>query len=402
MFTGLVEMTGVLVNLHGEHLTLRPSKPFADPQYGESVAVNGCCLTLERELPGGTLEFFTLAETQRRTNLGRLKPGSLLNIERALRVGDRLGGHIVSGHIDAAAPVLDYRKMPDGDFELRVALPELLARNIVEKGSIAIDGVSLTVIEVGGDFFTVRLIPVTRSDTALVERTPGSLVNLEGDVIGKYVRRQFELRSGRARSRSPTSRWTLCGKRGSYESAGRIRRGLLQRGRLRPDAGTVPERARLPRRAGRCVRQRRTAHEAAQDRFRQGRDRSARTRRLRNRRAAAGAEHGAQDRIRPFFPGALQACARTAVLRGRAPFRLGTHVPGAPAYRDALVLLLRGSFGILDEYRLKLRLGVRLPGNAGLLCAAAPRPAVSRHLAFARMYAGSTGQGGASPSPLLQ
>ena len=198
MFTGLVEMTGVLVNLHGEHLTLRPSKPFADPQYGESVAVNGCCLTLERELPGGTLEFFTLAETQRRTNLGRLKPGSLLNIERALRDGDRLGGHIVSGHIDAAAPVLDYRKMPDGDFELRVALPELLAPELVEKGSIAIDGVSLTVIEVGGDFFTVRLIPVTRSDTALVERTPGSLVNLEGDVIGKYVRRQFELRSGRA------------------------------------------------------------------------------------------------------------------------------------------------------------------------------------------------------------
>ncbi|MBS1451967.1 MAG: riboflavin synthase [Lentisphaeria bacterium] len=197
MFTGLVEMTGVLVNLHGEHLTLRPSKPFADPQYGESVAVNGCCLTLERELPGGTLEFFTLAETQRRTNLGRLKPGSLLNIERALHIGDRLGGHIVSGHIDAAAPVLDYRKMPDGDFELRVALPELLAPELVEKGSIAIDGVSLTVIEVGGDFFTVRLIPVTRSDTALVERTPGSLVNLEGDVIGKYVRRQFELRSGR-------------------------------------------------------------------------------------------------------------------------------------------------------------------------------------------------------------
>ena len=198
MFTGLVEMTGVLVNLHGEHLTLRPSKPFAEPQYGESVAVNGCCLTLERELPGGTLEFFTLAETQRRTNLGRLKPGSLLNIERALHIGDRLGGHIVSGHIDAAAPVLDYRKMPDGDFELRVALPELLAPELVEKGSIAIDGVSLTVIEVGGDFFTVRLIPVTRSDTALVERTPGSLVNLEGDVIGKYVRRQFELRSGRA------------------------------------------------------------------------------------------------------------------------------------------------------------------------------------------------------------
>lgn len=194
MFTGLVEMTGVLVGLHGEHLTLRPSKKFENPVYGESVAVNGCCLTLERELSGGVLEFFTMAETQRRTNLGRLKPGSLLNMERALRLGDRLGGHIVSGHIDAAAEVIDYRKMPDGDYELRVELPEILAPEMVEKGSIAIDGVSLTVVDVGTRDFSVRLIPVTRNDTALVARTPGSLVNLEGDIIGKYIRRQFELR----------------------------------------------------------------------------------------------------------------------------------------------------------------------------------------------------------------
>lgn len=209
MFTGLVEMTGTLAGLRGEHLTLRPSKKFDAPVRGESVAVNGCCLTLERELPGGLLEFFTLAETQRRTNLGKLKPGALLNLERALRMGDRLGGHIVSGHIDATAEVLGYRKMPDGDWELRVALPEPLAPELVEKGSIAIDGVSLTVIEVGRDFFTVRLIPVTRADTALAERTPGTPVNLEGDIIGKYVRRQLELRAGAAAEPTAQSEITM-------------------------------------------------------------------------------------------------------------------------------------------------------------------------------------------------
>ncbi len=200
MFTGLVEMTGSLIRLQGEHLALKPSRKFENPVYGESVAINGCCLTLERELPGGVLEFFTLAETQCRTNLGKLKTGAQLNMERALRVGDRLGGHIVSGHIDAAAEVLDYRQMPDGDWELRIVLPETLAPELVEKGSIAIDGVSLTVTEVGRDFFAVRLIPVTRTDTALAERVPGTLVNLEGDILGKYVRRQLELRSGAAQS----------------------------------------------------------------------------------------------------------------------------------------------------------------------------------------------------------
>lgn len=198
MFTGLVEMTGILLHLHGEHLTLRPQKPFAKPLEGESVAINGCCLTLEHALPNGALEFFTMAETRRRSNLGWLKPGSRLNLERALQIGSRLGGHIVSGHIDAAAPVLACSRMPDGDYELRVALPEHFAPELVEKGSVAIDGVSLTVIDVGNDFFTVRLIPVTRRDTALLERMPGDLVNLEGDLIGKYVRRQLELFSGRA------------------------------------------------------------------------------------------------------------------------------------------------------------------------------------------------------------
>ena len=201
MFTGLVEEVGVLRSVrrgaHSSVLSIGAREILDGLKIGDSVAVNGVCLTATA-IDSGGFTADVMHETLNRSSLSALTAGGRVNLERALPAGGRLGGHIVSGHIDAAAPVLDYRKMPDGDFELRVALPELLAPELVEKGSIAIDGVSLTVIEVGGDFFTVRLIPVTRSDTALVERTPGSLVNLEGDVIGKYVRRQFELRSGRA------------------------------------------------------------------------------------------------------------------------------------------------------------------------------------------------------------
>ena len=196
MFTGLVETVGTLCGRGAERLRIRPAKKLEALRYGESVAVNGCCLTLERELPDGTLEFYTLSETLRRTNLGLLPVGAKLNMERALRLGDRLGGHIVSGHVDATAEVISYSKRADGDYELKLTLPASLAREVVEKGSVAIDGVSLTVVEVGETHFTVHLIPVTRSDTALADREPGSTVNLEGDVIGKYVIRQLEFRSG--------------------------------------------------------------------------------------------------------------------------------------------------------------------------------------------------------------
>ena len=196
MFTGLVESVGKLVGRSGEHIRVRPARRFESPQFGESVAVNGCCLTLERDFPDGTLEFFTLAETLDRTNLGRLPIGSPVNLERALRLGDRLGGH--SGHIDSVAAVLSFTRCADGDFELVVELPELLAPEVVEKGSIAIDGVSLTVVRVEKGSFAVRLIPVTRAETALAGRTPGTLVNLEGDLIGKYVLRQLALRDGGA------------------------------------------------------------------------------------------------------------------------------------------------------------------------------------------------------------
>lgn len=198
MFTGLVESVGKLVGRSGEHIQVRLARRFESPQFGESVAVNGCCLTLERDFPDGTLEFFTLAETLDRTNLGRLPIGSPVNLERALRLGDRLGGHLVSGHIDSVAAVLSFTRCADGDFELVVELPELLAPEVVEKGSIAIDGVSLTVVRVEKGSFAVRLIPVTRAETALAGRTPGTLVNLEGDLIGKYVLRQLALRDGGA------------------------------------------------------------------------------------------------------------------------------------------------------------------------------------------------------------
>ena len=184
MFTGLVETVGTLCGRGAERLRIRPAKKLEALRYGESVAVNGCCLTLERELPDGTLEFYTLSETLKRTNLGLLP------------VGAKLGGHIVSGHVDATAEVISYLKRADGDYELKLTLPASLAREVVEKGSVAIDGVSLTVVEVGETHFTVHLIPVTRSDTALADREPGSTVNLEGDVIGKYVIRQLEFRSG--------------------------------------------------------------------------------------------------------------------------------------------------------------------------------------------------------------
>lgn len=193
MFTGLVQGMGKIISRSSGKLVIRPEFPVAEPVYGESIAVNGCCLTLEGA-SGGELLFHTLEESLRRTNLGSLLPGSRVNLERALRVGDRLGGHIVQGHVDTAAEVIECCRMPDGDFKFAVRLDPQFAALVVEKGGIAIDGVSLTVVEAASDYFAVRLIPVTLQDTALKERTPGALVNLEFDVIGRYILRMLELR----------------------------------------------------------------------------------------------------------------------------------------------------------------------------------------------------------------
>ena len=193
MFTGLVEMTGRISDRRAGTLIISPQSRLVNPVIGESIAVNGCCLTLERETASGELVFHTMAESLRRTNLGMLAIGSKVNLERALASGARLGGHIVQGHVDVAAKVVSLSRQSDGDLELVVELTLELAPEVVEKGSVAIDGVSLTVVRADENVFAVRLIPQTLADTVLGERTAGNIVNVETDILGKYVRRQLEL-----------------------------------------------------------------------------------------------------------------------------------------------------------------------------------------------------------------
>lgn len=192
MFTGLVESVGTLRQRSGSKVIIAPGRKWDDLVYGESIAVNGCCLTLEQNLPNGELVFHTLEETLRRTNLGKIPIGSKVNLERAMCAGARLGGHIVQGHVDCCSHVLELKHLPDGDVELLVALDENDFPLVVEKGSVALDGVSLTVVEAEKDFFGVRLIPVTLAETALASRHAGSLINVEFDIIGRYVIRQLE------------------------------------------------------------------------------------------------------------------------------------------------------------------------------------------------------------------
>ncbi len=202
MFTGLIEQVGVLqrreIIADAGKIYIQAARLFESPVFGESVAVNGVCLTLEEWTADGTMRFHAMAETFKRTNLGELPLGSAMNLERAMRLGDRFGGHIVSGHVDAAAAVLGLAKV-GGDYELKLAMPQNFAPFVVEKGSVAVDGVSLTVVEVNAEYFTVHLIPVTLQETALKQRERGSRVNLESDLLGKYVVRQLEL-AGQIRS----------------------------------------------------------------------------------------------------------------------------------------------------------------------------------------------------------
>lgn len=187
MFTGIVEELGTVVAAGGGRLAVSGPVVTADARPGDSIAVNGVCLTVVAiEPPRFTAD--VMPETLRRTSLGALHPGDRVNLERAARVGDRLGGHIVQGHVDGVGSVVE--RQPGAEWDLvRFSLPAGLHRYVVEKGSITVDGVSLTVVAVDAGSFTVGLIPTTLALTTLGQKAVGDPVNLEVDVVAKYVER---------------------------------------------------------------------------------------------------------------------------------------------------------------------------------------------------------------------
>ena len=188
MFTGLVESLGKVVSVEkqGEQAWLNLSFPFAtELQLGDSVAVNGCCLTVA-ELGEGCVRFDVLAQTLRVTSLGKLEMGSVVNLERALRVGDRLGGHFVQGHVDTVGKILSLTENGQ-DHVLEISLPSEIERLCVSKGSIAIDGISLTIAELKNDSAVFWITPHTFSHTNLNAAKVGDTVNLEADMLAKHV-----------------------------------------------------------------------------------------------------------------------------------------------------------------------------------------------------------------------
>ncbi len=195
MFTGLISDLGVVERVDpragGARITIRPGGlPVDDLEPGESVACNGACLTVV-ERGGGRVSFDAVPETLARTTLGNWRSGTRVNLERALRLSDRLGGHMVQGHVDAVGKILA-RAVEGQGARLTVSLPAAIAPLVAEKGSIAIDGVSLTVARAGRDRFEVALIPETLSRTVLGEAETGTSVNLEADVVARHVARLRE------------------------------------------------------------------------------------------------------------------------------------------------------------------------------------------------------------------
>ena len=191
MFTGIVRELGrVAANAKGR---LRVDGRLGRQPRGASVSVNGVCLTVVRQT-SSSVEFEMSAETLRRTNLGRLKPRDPVNLEPALRASDPLGGHWVSGHVDAPARVQEVEPQPGGFKRVRVELPRALSRLVAEKGSIAVDGTSLTVTAVGRGWFETVLVPHTLERTTLGGREAGDWVNLEVDMLARYLDRLLEAR----------------------------------------------------------------------------------------------------------------------------------------------------------------------------------------------------------------
>ncbi len=198
MFTGLIEAVGVVKSVRrgvgAEGLTLGVSFDSAELRRGESIAVNGCCLTVIG-VSGRAFSAQVSKESRERTTLGLLREGDKVNLERAVKVGDQLGGHLVSGHIDGKGTI---RKLaPDSDsVRFEITTSKEIARYLIKKGSVAVDGVSLTVNELKGESFSVNIIPYTLDNTIFKYRKVGDEVNIENDLLGKYVEKFLTAREG--------------------------------------------------------------------------------------------------------------------------------------------------------------------------------------------------------------
>ena len=189
MFSGIVETTGAIITIEqtadGAKLTLTSQIPTAEVSLGESICINGACMTVTA-FGGIELSFDVSVESLRRTNLGDLRAGSIVNLERSLRLNDRLSGHVVSGHVDGVGHIQSVQ--PEGDsFLYTFAIPAELSRYLVEKGSVAVDGISLTVFRCTPTSFTCAIIPHTHQVTSLHAKQPGDKVNIECDMQGKYI-----------------------------------------------------------------------------------------------------------------------------------------------------------------------------------------------------------------------
>ena len=185
MFTGIIEEVGTVAELGDHRMTIRASKVLEDQKMGDSIAVNGTCLTVVAHDPS-TFSVDLSPETLSRTSLGSLDQGHKVNLERPLAVSARLGGHIVQGHVDSTGRITSSRTEGNSQI-LRVRYPNRLRPYIVEKGFIAVDGISLTVVQKGTSTFTLSVIPYTLENTNLQDKGPGDRVNLEADIVAKYV-----------------------------------------------------------------------------------------------------------------------------------------------------------------------------------------------------------------------
>ena len=198
MFTGIIEEIGTVVNLErgvkSSRITIQGKKIFDDLKTGDSVAVNGMCSTAIN-ITENTFTADIMAESMRRTSLGDLKKGSKVNLERAMQMNGRFGGHIVSGHIDGTGVILSMVR-EDNAVWVTISTPDNVMRYIIEKGSITIDGISLTVARVYSDAFAVSIIPHTADETTLLTKKSGERVNLECDIVGKYIEKFTDKKSG--------------------------------------------------------------------------------------------------------------------------------------------------------------------------------------------------------------